>query len=94
MKNILSALVCLSLVVALFCGAAGAEENSPFTTRDLAQEADLTDAEQITLEGSSVTIDHGGVFLLSGILQDGQILVDAGGTDKVQLVLDSVSIHK
>lgn len=94
MKNILSALVCLSLVAALFCGAAGAEENSLFTTRDLAQEADLTDAEQITLDGSSVTIDHGGVFLLSGILQDGQILVDAGETDKVQLVLDGVSIHK
>lgn len=94
MKNILSVLVCLSLVAALFCGTAGAEETSLFTTRDLAQEADLTDAEQITLEGSSVTIDHGGVFLLSGILQDGQILVDARETDKVQLVLDGVSIHK
>ena len=94
MKNILSALVCLSLVAALFCGAAGAEGTNLFTTRDLAQEADLTDAEQINLDGSSVTIDHGGVFLLSGILQDGQILVDAGETDKVQLVLDGVSIHK
>lgn len=94
MIKMLSTLICLSLAAALFCGTAGAEENSLFTTRDLTQEADLTGAERITLDGSSVTIDHDGVFLLSGILQDGQILVEAGDADKVQLVLDGVSIHK
>ena len=94
MKKTLSIILCLSLLAAFFCGAAGAEEEALFTNRDLAQEADLTGAERITLEGGSVTIDHGGVFLVSGILENGQLLVEAGEEDKVQLVLDNVSIHR
>ena len=94
MKKTLAVILCLSLLAAFFCGAAGAEEEALFTDRDLAQEADLTDAERITLEGGSVTIDHGGVFLVSGILENGQLLVEAGDEDKVQLVLNNVSIHQ
>ena len=39
-----------------------------------------------------VTIKAAGVYVLSGTLTDGTIVVDAGDDDKVQLVLDGVSI--
>lgn len=86
-------LLCLALALGCFAGRVQAEEDTLFTDRDLRQEADLTDAETIRLEGQSVTIDHAGVFLLSGSLENGQLLVQAGEEDKVQLVLDGVSIH-
>lgn len=50
------------------------------------------DAEGVTIEGSRVTIGQEGVYLLSGTLTDGQIVVDAGETDKVQLVLAGADI--
>lgn len=50
------------------------------------------DADGVTIEGSRVTIRQEGVYLLSGTLTDGQIVVDAGENDKVQLVLDSADI--
>lgn len=91
MKKLLSILLCLAL--ALCAGAAWAEEDSLFTDRDLLQEADISNAEEITLTGQSVTIDHGGVFVLSGNIENDQLLVQAGDADKVQLVLSGVNIH-
>lgn len=44
------------------------------------------------LEGSTITITAEGVYLLSGTLTDGQIVVNAGETDKVQLVLKGADI--
>ena len=93
MKKCVSILLCLALILAFFPGRVRAEEDTLFTDRDLRQEADLTDAETIRLENEDVTIDHAGVFLLSGSLENGQILVQAGEEDKVQLVLDGVNIH-
>ena len=40
-----------------------------------------------------VTFTEEGVYLLSGTLSDGQIIVDTEATAKVQLVLDNVDIH-
>ena len=93
MKDVLVYLLCLSLVLVVFPGAVQAEVDTLFTERDLTQEADLTEAETIILAGQSVTIDHAGVFVLSGSIENGQVLVEAGEEDKVQLVLDGVSIH-
>lgn len=39
-----------------------------------------------------VTITTEGVYLLSGTLTDGQVVVNAGNTDKVQLVLSKADI--
>lgn len=50
------------------------------------------DAEGVTIEGSRITIRQEGVYLLSGTLTDGQIVVDAGENDKVQLVLAGADI--
>ncbi len=63
-----------------------------FTDRDLAQEADLTDASYITLtSGEDVTITEEGVYVISGSVSDCTIIVDADSS-KVQLVLDGVTI--
>lgn len=71
MKKMLAVILSLTLALAGFAGAARAEEETLFTDRDLAQEADLTGAEKIELTGQSVTIDHAGVFLLSGEIENG-----------------------
>ena len=92
MKKCLSVVLCLALLLVAPV-IARAEEESLFSNRDLLQEPDLTEAEEITLAGQSVTIDHAGVFLLSGSIENGQIAVAAGEEDKVQLVLDGVSVH-
>ena len=43
-------------------------------------------------EGDEVTISDEGTYVLSGTLTDGQIVVDAEDTDKVQLVLNGVTL--
>lgn len=93
MKDVLVYLLCLSLVLVVFPGAVQAEVDTLFTERDLTQEADLTEAETIELSDQSVTIGQAGVFVLSGSIENGQVLVEAGEEDKVQLVLDGVTIH-
>lgn len=93
MKKVLSIVICLCLILSAFPYLAGAEEESLFSPRDLAQEPDLTGAENITLTGNPLTIDHGGVFLLSGSIDNGRIVVEAGKDEKVQLVLDGVNVH-
>lgn len=77
-----------------------------FSDRDLEQGYDASDAVAVALQGQSVScasgavdIDGGnitlreeGVYLFSGTLTDGQIVVDAGQQSKVQIVLDNASI--
>ncbi len=78
-------------VVSADGGVISAEEE--FTDRDLRQEADISDAEYITLEsGEDITITAEGVYVLSGTAQNTSIIIDAQDEDKVQLVLNSVSV--
>lgn len=78
-----------------------------FTERDLAGDYDESEAETITLNGSSaetsaksgvsidgstVTITAEGVYVVSGTLTDGQIIVEADDAAKVQIVLKNASI--
>lgn len=64
-----------------------------FTDRDLQQSADLTDAVSYTVkDGETIRITTEGVYVISGTAANAQILVEAADTDKVQLVLDGVSI--
>ena len=77
-----------------------------FTKRDLDGTYDESEAVKITLSGKTatsnssnvqiedgvVTIKSAGVYVLSGTLTDGTIVVDVGDDDKVQLVFDGVSI--
>ncbi|MCD8098744.1 MAG: carbohydrate-binding domain-containing protein [Lachnospiraceae bacterium] len=50
------------------------------------------DTNAVEVSGSTVTITDEGTYILSGTLDDGMIVVDAGDSDKVQLVLDGVDI--
>lgn len=43
-------------------------------------------------EGSTLTINDAGTYVVSGKLTDGQIIVNAGEEDKIQIVLNGVSI--
>jgi hypothetical protein len=78
-----------------------------FTERDLADDYDESGAETITLsgtsakssansgvtiDGSTITISAEGVYVVSGTLSDGQIIVDADDSAKVQIVLKEADI--
>lgn len=64
-----------------------------FTTRDLTQTADLTEAEIINVaDGQTYTIRNDGTFVLTGTASDAEIIVDAADEDKVQLVLDGLHV--
>ena len=47
----------------------------------------------VSVSGSTVTISKEGTYVLSGTLEDGSIIVDTDKSEKVQLVLNGVSIH-
>lgn len=63
-----------------------------FTDRDRSGEYVETECDKIELGDSDVTITEEGIYLLSGSLKDGMIIVDADETAKVQLVLDNVEV--
>ena len=78
-----------------------------FTNRDKSSEYDESSAVKITLNGSSavvsgsevnisgstVTITSAGTYIISGSLSDGQIVIAASDSDKVQLVLNNAEIN-
>lgn len=78
-----------------------------YSKRDLDASYDASSATVITLSGDSasvqgtgaqagadgVVISSAGTYVVSGELTDGQLLVDAGDDDKVQLVLAGATIH-
>ena len=70
-----------------------AADSELFTARDLAQTADLSEARTLTVsDGETLTITEAGVYILSGSAENACVVVDAGDDDKVQLVLDGLSI--
>ena len=63
------------------------------TSRDLAQSAELEDAVSITVtDGEDIHITEAGVYVLSGEASGMTVYVEAGKDDKVQLVLDGLSV--
>ena len=70
-----------------------ATESELFTSRDLSQEADTNEAAAIVVQdGQTVTITEAGVYVLTGSAKNATVVVEAGEEDKVQLVLDGLSI--
>ncbi len=64
-----------------------------FSNRDLKQSADLSEATYLVVEdGNDITITAAGVYVISGSAKDMTVIVDAADEDKVQLVLDGLSI--
>lgn len=50
-------------------------------------------SDAVQISDSTVTITEEGTYLLSGTLNDGMIIINTDKSEKVQLVLDSVTIH-
>lgn len=100
--SVMTLALILSLVLCLTGVAFASEEiatvsaleiEDMFTARDLEQEADLTGAVRYTLaDGKDIHITAEGVYVLSGTATDVTVYVEAGDEDKVQLVLNGVSI--
>ena len=98
--KILSALLAVCLLAMVGTSAAKADTGKGlysygdlFSSRDLQQTADLTGATAYTLaDGQDVRITAAGVYVLSGTAADVTVYVEAGKDDKVQLVLDGVSV--
>ncbi len=98
-KTMITACAVLALMAALFSGAM-AETASPiysaedlFSNRDLKQEADLSGAVTYTVsDGQDIHITEAGVYVLNGTASNVTVYVEAGKDDKVQLVLNGVSV--
>lgn len=102
-KRILAVLLCAALLIGVLCACgkttdAGADTDT--NDDSVAQRLydtdvaapDLTNATEITLSGADdVTITDGGVYVLTGTLTDGRVLVNAPGAD-VTLVLQNTDI--
>ena len=74
-------------------GSSAIDTSDLFSSRDLEQTADLSEAKTVTVsDGETCTIKTEGVYVIKGSASNAQILVTAGDEDKVQLVLDGVSI--
>ncbi len=64
-----------------------------FSERDLRQSADLTEAQYLTLsDGQNVGITAEGVYVISGTAVNATIIIDVEDNEKVQIVLDGVTI--
>ena len=102
-KRILAVLLCADLLISVLCACGKTTDAGTDTdTNDdsIAQQLydadvaapDLTNATEITLSGADdVTITDGGVYVLTGTLTDGRVLVNAPGAD-VTLVLRDADI--
>ncbi len=98
-RFVLSAIMAI-LMITLSVSLGVAESSTPiytadeqFTDRDLAQTADLSEAVYYSVsDGQDITITSAGVYVLSGEASNVTVYVEAGKDDKVQLVLDGVSV--
>lgn len=67
------------------------DENSAIVL-NLIDGSTTTDSENVLVDGNTLTIKDEGVYVLNGSLTDGQIIVDAEDTDKIQIVFNNVQI--
>ena len=82
-------------------------ESEYFSDKDLQQDYDSAETvyitmnedsaeaedDSVTINGSTITVNKGGVYVFSGILNQGSITVDAEEDEKVQIVLDEVTVN-
>ena len=99
-KKIISILLVTLIIIISFCGcsadsSASSEINFDelFTSRDLENGYDEDEAKYISLSDETITINKEGVYVLSGAISDGQIIINADESAKIQLVLNGVTIN-
>ena len=98
-RIVLTALLAI-MMITLSVSLGSAESSTPiyvadeqFTDRDMEQTADLSEAVYYSVStGQDITITSAGIYVLSGEASNVTVYVEAGKDDKVQLVLDGVSV--
>lgn len=109
MHRLFSLFLCFILLTGCASPAQAAtlDPGNMFSSRDLRTDWNASEAVQITLggasascadpsvriSGSTVTITDEGVYVVSGTLDDGCIIIDCGKKDKVHLILNGVVIR-
>ena len=64
-----------------------------FSDRDLKQTVDTSNATKYTVaSGENINIKSEGIYVISGTAENVTIYIEAGDSDKVQIVLDNLSI--
>ena len=99
-KRIVTAAVTAALIFCMTLSCGLAENGTPvlsaedqFTGRDLEQAPDLSGAETVSVtDGQDVHLTAGGVYVLSGEASGTTVYVEAGEDEKVQLVLDGLTV--
>lgn len=71
---------------------AGTWDESEATTITLSDSGSTASGEGVSVDGATITITAEGTYVVSGTLSEGQIIVDADDSAKVQIVLSSASI--
>lgn len=66
------------------------EENS--TKIELNKNTATSNSDDVSIDGTTVTIKNEGTYIVSGELENGKIVVDSEKTDKLQIVLNWVNI--
>ncbi len=67
-------------------------DNAAATSIKLSDGGTVIEGDGANVEGDVVTITSEGIYVISGNLSDGQIIVDSDDQSKIQIVLNSVSI--
>ena len=69
------------------------QSNDLFTDRDLDQVVDTKNATQYTVtDNNDITITSDGIYVISGTAENATIYIEAEAEDKVQIVLENMSI--
>nr|WP_297873200.1 carbohydrate-binding domain-containing protein [uncultured Blautia sp.] len=67
-------------------------EESESVTISLSDNGSSCESDAVSITENTVTIKEEGTYILSGSLSNGMVIVEAEDTDKIQLVLNGVSI--
>ena len=70
----------------------GSYDESAAVPIQLTEETAACTSDAVSIDGARITLLDEGTYLVSGSLTDGQIVVDADDTDKVQIVLVGADI--
>ena len=67
-------------------------EESESVSISLADDSSACESDAVSITENTVTIKEEGTYILSGTLSKGMVIVEAEDTDKIQIVLNGVSI--
>lgn len=67
-------------------------EESESVAISLADDSSVCESDAVVITENTVTIKEEGTYILSGSLSNGMVIVEAEDTDKIQIILNGVSI--